>query len=210
MDIRARVEDIARGAALMTGTTVEISHQEGYANYVPNVALTKVMGAALEEVGPIPYDEADYELAKKFRASLGPDCTRNLDWHFTGLSAAEAAEYYRTHLLYDRPGRFIDADVSAPASTDMGDVSHCVPTAQIEVPCYTIGTPNHTWQMTAQTRTSIGQKGMLEAAKCLALCSIKVLEDDGTVLREAKEEFDTMMGGQKYVCAFPETLNPPR
>ena len=168
------------------------------------------MGKAVEEVGPIQYDEADYELAKKFRASLPADCTRNIDWRSTGLSASEAAEYYRTHVLYDRPGKFLEIDACAPASTDMGDVSHCVPTAQVEVPCYTIGTPNHTWQMAAQTRTSIGQKGMLEAAKCLALCGIKVLEDDGTILREAKKEFDTMMGGRKYTCPFPAELHPPR
>ena len=210
MDIRSRVEDIARGAALMTGTKVEIQYNEGYSNYVPNIALTKVMGKAVEEVGPIQYDEADYELAKKFRASLPADCTRNIDWHSTGLSAVEAAEYFRTHVLYDRPGKFLDIDAGAPASTDMGDVSHCVPTAQVEVPCYTIGTPNHTWQMTAQTRTSIGQKGMLEAAKCLALCAVKLFEVDGTVLADAKKEFDIMMGGKKYVCPFPAELHPPR
>ncbi len=210
IDIRSRVEDIARGAALMTGTTVEIAHKEGYSNYVPNTALTKVMGQAVEEVGPIPYDEADYELAKKFRASLPEDCTRNIDWRSTGLSASEAAEYFRTHVLYDRPGKYLEIDAVAPASTDMGDVSHCVPAAQVEVPCYTIGTPNHTWQMAAQTRTSIGQKGMLEAAKCLALCGIKVLEDDGTILAEARKEFDTMMGGKKYSCPFPAELHPPR
>ena len=54
------------------------------------------------------------------------------------------------------------------------------------------------------------KKGMLEAAKCLALCGIKVLEDDGTILREAKKEFDTMMGGRKYACPFPAELHPPR
>jgi aminobenzoyl-glutamate utilization protein B len=210
IDIRSRVEDIARGAALMTGTTVEVIHREGYSNYVPNTALTKLMGQAVEEVGPISYDEADYELAKKFRASLPEDCTRNIDWRSTGLSAADAAEYFRTHVLYDRPGKYLGVDANAPASTDMGDVSHCVPTAQVEVPCYTIGTPNHTWQMAAQTRTSIGQKGMLEAAKCLALCGIKVLEDDGTILAEARKEFDTMMGGRKYSCPFPDELHPPR
>ena len=45
IDIRSRVEDIARGAALMTGTQVEIQYNEGYSNYVPNTALTKVMGS---------------------------------------------------------------------------------------------------------------------------------------------------------------------
>lgn len=210
LSIRARVEDIARGAALMTGTTVEINHLEGYSNYVPNVALTKVMGAAIEEVGPIQYDEADYELAKKIRDTLPEDCTRNISGLYTGLSPDEAAHYYKTHLLYDRPGKFIDAISYAPASTDMGDVSYCVPAAQVEVPCYPIGVPNHTWQMTACTRSSIAMKGMLQAAKCMALCALKVFEDDGTILEEAKKEFDIMTGGKPYTCAFPDDLNPPR
>ncbi len=211
ISIRNRAEDVARGAALMTGTKVSVFYNEGYSDFIPNVTLTKVMGEAVAEVGPIPYDEADYALAKKIRASLPEDCYRNIGWQFTGMSAPEATEYYRTHVLYDRPGRFIDREALAPASTDMGDVSYCVPSAQVEVPCYTIGTPNHTWQMTAQTRSSIGQKGMLEAAKCLALCAVKLLEDpDGAILQEARQEFVSATCGKPYVCPIPDERMPPR
>lgn len=209
--IRDWTENIARGAALMTGTEVTIQHNEGYSDYIPNVVLTKVMGSAVEEVGPIQYDEADYALAEKFRASLPESCTDNIMWQFTGLSAADARVYFKSHVLYDRPGKFIDAEALAPASTDMGDVSHCVPSVQVEVPCYTIGTPNHTWQMTAQTRSSIGQKGMLQAAKCMALCVVKLMEDpDGEVLKQAKAEFLQTTNGKPYQCPFSDTLMPPR
>ncbi len=211
ISIRDRAEAVARGAALMTGTEVSVVYNEGYSNYVPNITLTKLMGQAVEEVGPISYDEKDYALANKIRASLPENCYQNIAWQFTGLSAAEASEYFRTHVLYDRPGKFMDYDVVAPASTDVGDVSHCVPTAQVEVPCYTIGTPNHTWQMTAQTRSTIGQKGMLEAAKCLALCAVKLLEDNsGSILQEARREFDSFTGGKPYTCPIPNDRIPPR
>ena len=211
IDIRKRAEDAARGAALISGTKAIIRHNEGYSDYVPNKALTRVMGEAVEEIGPIVYEEADYELARKIRASLPENCTQSIGWEYTGLGPAEAREYYKTHVLYDRPGKFIDIEAHAPASTDMGDVSHCVPTAQVEVPCYTIGTPNHSWQMTAQTRSSIGQKGMLEAAKCLALCGVKVLQDEsGAILADAKQEFAAVMGSKGYECPFSAELMPPR
>lgn len=209
--VRARVEDIARGAALMTGTQVSIRYNEGASDYVPNLTLTRLMGEAVDEVGPIVYDEEDYALARKIRASLPEDCIKGIAWEFTGLSADEAREYYKTHVLYDRPGKFIDREFHAPASTDVGDVSRCVPTAQVEVPCYTIGTPNHTWNMTAQTRSTIGQKGMLEAAKCIALCAAKLFEDrDGRLLQTARREFERTVGSGTYVCPFPDELTPPR
>lgn len=211
LDIRSRAEDAAKGAALITGTKVTIKYSEGYADYMPNIPLTKLMGKAVEEVGPIAYDEKDYELARKIRASLPENCTNNIMWQYTGLNESEAREYFKTHVLYDRSGKFIDTVCNAPASSDMGDVSHCVPTAQVEVPCYTIGTPNHTWQMTAQTRSTIGQKGMLEAAKCIGLCVAKLFEDtDREILKSARQEFDTQMQGRSYVCTFPDTLMPPR
>lgn len=209
--VRERVENIARGAALMTGTTVSFRYNEGSSDYVPNIVLTRLMGEAVEEVGPIVYDEADYALAHKIRASLSEDCTKGIAWEFTGLSAGEAREYYKTHVLYDRPGKFIDREYHAPASTDVGDVSRSVPTAQVEVPCYTIGTPNHTWQMTAQTRSTIGQKGMLEAAKCIAVCVAKLFDDrDGGLIRAARQEFEQTVGSGSYVCPFPDELMPPR
>ena len=209
--VRARIERIAQGAALMTDTQLTVKYNEGCSDYIPNITLTKLMGKAVEEVGPIVYDEADYALARKIRNSLSPDCTKGIAWQFTGLTPDEAAEYYRTHLLYDLPGKFYNREYYAPASTDVGDVSHCVPTAQVEVPCYTIGTPNHTWQMTSQTRSTIGQKGMLEAAKCIGSCVAMLLEDrSGSFIKDAREEFERTVGSSTYVCPFPDSLKPQR
>lgn len=211
IDIRERANAVAEGAALMTGTKVSFVYREGYSDYIPNIVLTKLMGEALEELGPIPWDKEDYLLAHKVRDSLPEDCYRSIAWQFTGLNEADAREYYRKHVLYDRPGKFLDYEVYAPASTDMGDVSHCVPTAQVEIPSYTIGTANHSWQMTAQTRSSIGHKGMLHAAKSLALCAIKLLEDeDQSLLTEARKEFLVATGGKDYVCPIPPERKPQR
>lgn len=53
-------------------------------------------------------------------------------------------------------------------STDVGDVSWCVPTAQINTACYSIGAGAHSLQWVAQGKSSIAYKGcMLEVMYCL-------------------------------------------
>lgn len=66
---------------------------------------------------------------------------------------------------------FIETNHSAVCemrSTDVGDVSWCVPTAQINTACYSIGAGAHSWQWVAQGKSSIAYKGcMLEVMYCL-------------------------------------------
>lgn len=53
-------------------------------------------------------------------------------------------------------------------SIDVGDVSWCVPTAQINTACYSIGAGAHSLQWVAQGKSSIAYKGcMLEVMYCL-------------------------------------------
>ena len=44
-------------------------------------------------------------------------------------------------------------------STDVGDVSWVVPTVQARGATYAIGTPGHSWQITAQGKSPAGQEG---------------------------------------------------
>ena len=64
-----------------------------------------------------------------------------------------------------------------PGSTDVGDVSYVVPTAQMGTAGMAIGTPGHTWQITGQTCSSIGKKALLKASEALALAAARVLDD---------------------------------
>ena len=54
-------------------------------------------------------------------------------------------------------------------STDVADVSWTVPVAQITTATAVPGTPGHSWQNAACAGSSIGRKGMVLAAKTLAL-----------------------------------------
>lgn len=65
--------------------------------------------------------------------------------------------------------------------------------------------------MTSQTRSTIGQKGMLEAAKCIGSCVAMLLEDrSGSFIKDAREEFERTVGSGTYVCPFPDSLKPQR
>ena len=72
-------------------------------------------------------------------------------------------------------------------STDVGDVSYLVPTVQLYTACCASGTPGHSWQMVSQTGCSIGEKGMITAAKVLALTALRLFEKP-ELLKGAWEE----------------------
>ncbi|WP_368225779.1 amidohydrolase, partial [Blautia wexlerae] len=65
-----RVCNIAKGAALMTETTVEIRQVAAYSNLISSKILADHMNTYLEKLGPIPYTEQEYAYAQKFQQSL--------------------------------------------------------------------------------------------------------------------------------------------
>ena len=91
-------------------------------------------------------------------------------------------------------------------STDVGDASYVMPTAQLNMATATLGTASHTWQMTAHGNTEIAHKGMLAAGKAIALTGIRLLEDPET-LKKAREEWMEETGGV-YECPIPKDVAP--
>ena len=62
-------------------------------------------------------------------------------------------------------------------STDVGDASYVMPTAQLTMASATLGTASHTWQFTAHGNTPMAHKAMLTAGKVLAMTGIRLYED---------------------------------
>ena len=91
------------------------------------------------------------------------------------------------------------------ASTDVGDVSWVLPTAQFNAATWVPGTAAHTWQSTAASGMSIGQKGMLLAAKTFALTTIDLLTDP-KLIAAARVEFDRAMQGREYKSQHPNEI----
>jgi aminobenzoyl-glutamate utilization protein B len=95
------------------------------------------------------------------------------------------------------------------ASTDVGDISWFVPVGQLTAATHTFGAPGHSWQIVACTGTSIGEKGMMVAAKALAATAID-LYTTPAVLEKARADFKTIRDPLKFVTLIPEGQKAPK
>ncbi|MGY6558915.1 MAG: amidohydrolase [Nitritalea sp.] len=171
-----RVKLAAEGAALGTETRVEVEVVAGIYGLLPNETLAKTMHANLMRVGGVHYDEEERVFAEKIQVSLQLS-------KLPALSVAQEVQPYQlTHF---------------PASTDVGDVSYVVPTVGLRTATWVPGTAAHTWQAVAADGMSIGYKGMMVAAKTMALTG-KDLIMNPLLIREAKQEFEKRLGGLEY------------
>ena len=93
-------------------------------------------------------------------------------------------------------------------STDVGDVSWVVPTVQARVATHAIGTPGHSWQITAQGKSGQAKKGMVNAAKVMAGVAVDALSDPALITR-AKADRKARTDVTPYDCPIPPEVNPP-
>lgn len=206
-EIAERVKDIARGAALMTGTEATWEVFAGLSDYVPNHVLSEVLQEALEAVGTPNFDEADFALAAEFFHKSYPEeiLEANKATVLKTYGAEKGAEVLK------KPIDTTIAPLTFPnfalaGSTDVGDTSYVVPTAQLVMATGAIGTQMHTWQMTAQGNTPIAKKAAICVGKTIALAAIAVLENPA-LAKAAKEELHQTTGG-KYLCPIPKEVAP--
>jgi aminobenzoyl-glutamate utilization protein B len=92
-------------------------------------------------------------------------------------------------------------------STDVGDVSYVVPTAQMRAVTAPLGTPGHSWQMTASVGSPIGRRGMLYAAQVLAASTCDLMNDPELV-RRAKDEHREATAAEPYVSPVRDVTGP--
>ncbi|WP_421617709.1 M20 family metallopeptidase [Brevibacillus sp. TJ4] len=196
-EIYERVCDIAKGAALMTGTEVEIVFDKACSNLVPNTVLENVMYRNYVELGIPSHDEQELELARRVRATLSAqeiDSVRRMNPELMGKDLADRLNPYTGTLpLY--------------GSTDVGDVSWITPTAQCTTACFVLGSPAHSWQWVTLGATSIAHKGMLHAGKVMAATAVDMLLNP-ELIEQAKAELRQRVGEKGYVCPIPDGVVP--
>ena len=133
------------------------------------------MQSNLEKVGGINYTAKEIQFSKELEKSF--------------LSAApgyaEAEKVMPLHIE------------KSQGSTDVGDVSYTVPTVGVETATWVPGTAAHSWQAVACGATDIGIKGMMVAAKTMALTAIDLFTNP-ELIKKAKEEFVISKGSYKY------------
>ena len=79
----------------------------------------------------------------------------------------------------------------------------------LQTTCFPAGAPGHSWANAAASGTSIGHKGMMHAAKIMALVGID-LYSDPVHLERARREFAERTSGIPYRSLLPDALVAPR
>ncbi|MDR1483067.1 MAG: amidohydrolase [Synergistaceae bacterium] len=205
-----RVADIARGAALMSRTTMEIEWDSACAEYIVNEALGRVMYENMKKLGNLKYSDGEMEYARRFTATLQDGSrqgvTSLIRKCFPDIDGEQAMRMASEPVLSE-VFPYSMTDVAMPGSTDVGDASWIAPTAQVLVTCYPTGTQSHSWQWVAAGKSPIVHKGLIYAGKVMAMTALDVICDPEIAAR-AKEEHLERLGGERYVCAIPEDVKP--
>ena len=209
-EIYERICKIAQGAALMTETECEVVFEKACSNYMPNAVLGELLLTHFQAVGAPAPDEIELEFARAIQATLTEQDRRN-DLQMAadflgGVSQANVAAFSRT-VLSDRILDCVHSPKLLTGSTDVGDVSWIMPTAQLCVACQAFGTPGHSWQTVAQSATTFAHKGMLTAAKVLAATAVEIMEHP-ELAAAAQEELRSGLEGAAYVCPIPVGIAP--
>ena len=201
-----RVKNIAKGAALMTGTELEIQVISGMSNMLVNDTITEVLQEKMEELGAPKFSEEEHAFARELSKSIPPESLETGAYVY-GLTLDDVAKLKGTVLFEDILPPF-KSDVIMPGSTDVGDVSWVAPTGQILTACWALGTPGHSWQIVAQGKMGIGQRGMLYAGKVMGTAALEFMKND--VLRQkAVNEFKSKRAAAKYISPIPDGTKPP-
>ncbi len=172
-----RLTKAANGAAMGTETKVEYEIIGGTHDLLINKTLAEAMQKNLDQVGGVKYNAAEIAFGKKIQSSFT----------FKAPAIEEAASIVPLQGFIDASG----------GSTDVGDVSYAIPTVGLEAATWVPGTPAHSWQAVACGGTEIGTKGMMVAAKTMALTAIDLFTNP-VLIAKSKEEFIKSVGDYKY------------
>lgn len=159
-DASRRVDDCAQGAALMTGTSVDIELVKSCREMKINRTLTKLYYEAMTKIDTPAYTQEELDFAAEISKEAG---LNNHGIYFTGLEPLE------------------DEPIPIAIGTDASEVSHVVPMITISAATMCKGTPLHHWAAARQAGMSIGHKGMLYAARCMAEGTKLLIETPGAL-----------------------------
>ncbi|MBN1642689.1 MAG: amidohydrolase [Anaerolineae bacterium] len=204
-----RVRDIAQGAALMTGTTVDSVFNGACSTVLSNHYLADMHHRALQRVGPIPFTEEERAYAQAINDAYPAENVRDL---FKDLNIPEEVrdkvETLKGEPLIADNLPALDEGQIHTGSTDVGDLSWITPLCMLRTTCFASGASGHSWGIVATSGMSIGHKGMLHAAKVMALVAIDLFADPEH-LEHARREFEEATRDRPYTSPIPDHVSPP-
>ncbi|MHA2226279.1 MAG: amidohydrolase [Candidatus Hodarchaeales archaeon] len=206
-DIYPRVVKVAEGAALMTETELKIELLGGSVNYLPNITLEDLLHEKMQKVGVPDYTDEEKTFAKELRKTFAENYFDNY-LSVLPQDGRPFLEKLRGRVFCNEIIPIFGRGVTQGGSSDVGDVSWINPLAEFATACASIGTPGHSWQYVAQVGMSIGHKGMLQAAKVLALATAELMLKPDLV-EKARKEFEEKIKLNPYESPLPAEAKPP-
>lgn len=204
----ARVDNIAKAAAMMSETTLTRRFIDGTANTIDNQILEDILYKNFEEIELPEYTEEEWDFAKELKKTYFTDKLPG----FGAIHSSEIAKHVREKT--DNGNRALNdflmpkyhSSEQSMGSTDVGDVSWQTPTGQINTVTWASGSPGHSWQNVSMGKSSIAHKGLLLAAKVLAATAFDLFEHPD-ILEKAKEEF-IIKTKDGYICPIEKDAVP--
>lgn len=173
-DLVEWIGQAAEGAAKGTQTTVSSEIISGFYELLNNRKLSELVQKKLEIVGGVHYDARELAFAKEI--------VKGLNLNDTILKQVAEVQALRE----ERPSQ-------GGGSTDVGDISWNVPTVSFGTAAFIPGSAGHSWQNVASGGSTIGTKGLINAAKVFALTAIDLYQNP-KLITEAKAEFEQKRG----------------
>lgn len=187
-ELATRVENIAKGAALMTDTNVSSRIVSAYSNLITIPTLQAVANEAMNDI-PVPTPtDAELRFGRALQATM------------TLTAEQKKSAPYAERVLTPAP------PVAHGGSTDTADVSWNTPTVQMHIGTWVKGTPGHSWQAEAQGKSTYAKKATVYAAKAVAGTLMRLF-DSPDLIEKARAEHKAKIGAG-YVCGIPEGVNP--
>ncbi len=184
-EVFARVKEIAKGSAMVAGVESKVTVQTGDYELLINRTGAGALQKNLEILGPIVYTPEEIVFAKKIQEVQGGEQT--------GLDG----KIYPLRETLEHP---------VGGSTDVGDISWIVPEITLQATTAPENTAWHGWSVVACGGMSIGHKGMLLAARSLAMTMVDLFENQ-QLRSDIRAEFDQRKGGHVYKAYIPD--GPP-
>ena len=207
--LQARVDDIAKGAALMTGTSFERVFIDGTAETLPNYTLEKLMHSCFEEVGVPQHTEDELAFAAALKKTYAPETSApgtGARFDSSIAKTVKALTENMTKPMNDFLMPQYSGEGFTPGSTDVGDVSWQTPTAQIIVAAWPAGVPGHSWQVVSCGKTELAHKALRCAGKVIASAAIELINDP-ELLKKARDEH-AERSADGYVCPIEPDAVP--
>ncbi|MEX1232984.1 MAG: amidohydrolase [Planctomycetaceae bacterium] len=185
------IRDIAKGAAIMSRTEVDVTVDTDCHELIPNTPLSEMLYRNLQTVSPPTFTEEEHAFSRRLQMPLFEEFGTQFE------------------LALDESIHPINVSMDAnTGSTDVGDVSWYVPTGGVRAACFPAGSPGHSWQNVASIGSTIGEKGIIYATEVLAVSAIQLFEHP-ELIAEARADWEQRMQGRQYTTLIPAGQKVP-